>query len=67
MLAATELPFTYKVPGINLLSVRPQYTKRLFRADWEDYDGPEFISALQMSDDVEELVGLIERGLADAN
>jgi UDP-N-acetylglucosamine 4,6-dehydratase len=67
MLAATELPFTYKVPGINLLSVRPQYTKRLFRADWEDYDGPEFNSALHMSDDVEELVGLIERGLADAN
>jgi UDP-N-acetylglucosamine 4,6-dehydratase len=67
MLAATELPLTYKVPGINLLSVRPQYTKRLFRADWENYDGPEFNSALHVSDDVEELVDLIEQGLTDAN
>ena len=67
MLAATELPFAYKVPGINLLSVRPQYTRRKGRSPWESYDGPEFNSALHMSHDVEELVGLIERGLADAN
>lgn len=67
MLAATELPFTYKVPGINLLSVRPQYTKRPFRADWEGYDGPEFNSALHVSDNVDELVLLIQRGLEDAN
>ena len=67
MLAATELPFAYKVPGINLLSVRPQYTRRTCRSPWESYDGPEFNSALHMSHDVEELVHLIERGLADAN
>ena len=66
MLAATELPFTYKVPGINLLAVRPQYTKRHFRADWNDYEGPEFNSALHMSDQVAELVQLIQRGLEDA-
>jgi UDP-N-acetylglucosamine 4,6-dehydratase len=67
MLAATELPFTYKIPGRNLLSVRPQYTNRPSRADWESYTGPEFNSALHMSNDVTELVQLIERGLADAN
>ena len=67
MLAATELPLTYKAPGINLLCVRPQYTKRPFRADWEGYDGPEFNSALHVSDNVEELVQLIQRGLEDAN
>jgi UDP-N-acetylglucosamine 4,6-dehydratase/5-epimerase len=66
MLAATELPFTYKVPGINLLAVRPQYTKRHLRADWNDYEGPEFNSALHMSDQVAELVQLIQRGLEDA-
>ena len=67
MLGATELSFTYKVPGINLLSVRPQYTKRPLRADWEGYDGPEFNSVLHVSDNVEELVQLIQRGLEDAN
>ena len=67
MLAVTELPFTYKVPGLNLLSVRPQYTKRTLRSDWEDYTGPEFNSALHMSDNIEELVQLIHRGLEDAN
>ena len=67
MLATTELPFTYAVPGLNLLCVRPQYTNRTSRADWESYDGPEFNSALHMSDNVEELVELIQRGVADAN
>lgn len=67
MLAATELPFTYKVPGLNLLCVRPQYTNRSGRSPWEAYTGPEFNSALHMSNNVEELVQLIQRGLEDAN
>ena len=67
MLAATELPFTYAVPGLNLLGVRPQYTNRTARTAWASYDGPEFNSALHMSDNVDELVRLIERGLGDAN
>ncbi|HHZ95153.1 MAG TPA: hypothetical protein EYN67_06280 [Flavobacteriales bacterium] len=67
MLAATELPFTYKVPGINLLCVRPQYSNRTGRATWEAYDGPEFNSALHVSDDVTELMALIQRGLDDVD
>jgi len=67
MLASTELPFTYAVPGLNLLCVRPQYTNRSARAEWEAYKGPEFNSALHMSDNVKELVELIQRGVGDAN
>jgi len=67
MLAATELPFTKKVPGINLLCVRPQYSKRVNRRMWDHYDGPEFNSALHVSDNVDELLELINRGLEDAN
>jgi UDP-N-acetylglucosamine 4,6-dehydratase len=62
MLAETELPFTYKVDGINLLCVRPQYTKRNHNNVWKKYDGPHFNSALHVSDDVAGLVSLINRG-----
>lgn len=62
MLAETELPFTYKVPGINLLCVRPQYTNRQHNSSWEKYEGPHFNSELHVSDDVENLVKLIQRG-----
>ena len=62
MLAETELPFTYKVDGINLLCVRPQYTKRNHNNVWKKYDGPHFNSALHVSDDVTGLVSLINRG-----
>jgi len=67
MLAETELPFTYKVDGINLLCVRPQYTKRKHNNHWNKYNGPHFNSALHMSDNVEELVKLIDRGGKEAN
>jgi len=62
MLAETELPFTYKVDGINLLCVRPQYTKRNHNNLWKKYDGPHFNSALHVSDDATGLVTLINRG-----
>jgi len=62
MLAETELPFTYKVDDINLLCVRPQYTKRNHNSDWIKYDGPHFNSALHVSDDVDSLKELILRG-----
>ena len=65
MLAATELPFTKKVPGINLLCVRPQYSNRATRRMWDHYDGPEFNSALHVSDNVTELLELIQRGIKD--
>jgi UDP-N-acetylglucosamine 4,6-dehydratase len=62
MLAETELPFTYKVDDINLLCVRPQYTNRGHNSKWNKYTGPHFNSALHVSDEVSDLVGLIQRG-----
>ena len=62
MLAKTELDFTYKVPDINLLQIRPQYTKKTYQ-DWKSYNGPEFNSALYVSKDDTELKILIEKGL----
>lgn len=62
MLAETELPFTYKVDGINLLCVRPQYTNRKHNSVWKKYKGPHFNSELHVSNHVEDLVQLINRG-----
>ena len=62
MLAETELPFTYQVPNINLLQIRPQYTNKTHQ-DFEKYDGPHFNSALWVKEDIEELVELINKGL----
>ena len=62
MLAKTELDFTYKVPNINLLQIRPQYTKKTYQ-DWKLYNGPEFNSALYVSEDDIELKNLINIGL----
>tara|TARA_A100001515_G_scaffold144906_2_gene150681 strand:- start:1176 stop:2150 length:975 start_codon:yes stop_codon:yes gene_type:complete len=65
MLAATELPFTYEVPGYNLLCVRPQYSNRTSRNHWARYAGREFNSGLHVSNDVSKLIELITRGLGD--
>ena len=62
MLAVTELPFTYQVPGINLLQIRPQYTNKHHQA-FQKYTGPEFNSALWVKEDTDELIGLIKKGL----
>ena len=62
MLAETELPFTFQVPDINLLQVRPQYTNRTHQ-DWDEYKGPHFNSSLWVKEDVDDLSGLIEKGL----
>ena len=67
MLAATELPFTYEVPNHNLLCVRPQYSNRVTRKDWRRYEGREFNSELHVSDDVTNLVSLIQRGMVETN
>lgn len=64
MLAITELPFTYKVPAVNLLQIRPQYTNKTYQG-WERYDGREFNSSLYLTDDIESLVELINRGILD--
>lgn len=63
MLAETELPFTYVVPNINLLQVRPQYTSKYRQSDYEKYTGPHFNSKLWVKDDIKGVVELIKRGL----
>ena len=65
MLAETELPFTYKVPNINLLQIRPQYTHKTYQ-EFEKYDGPHFNSALWVKNDIDDLIVLINKGLNDA-
>ena len=62
MLAKTELDFTYEVPEINLLQIRPQYTNKTYQ-NWKKYNGPEFNSSLWVKEDIEELKILIEKGL----
>ena len=62
MLAETELPFTYQVPDINLLQIRPQYTNKTYQA-WDKYKGPHFNSKLWVKEDINDLVKLINKGL----
>ena len=64
MLAKTELPFTYKVPDINLLQIRPQYTNKTYQS-FEKYEGPEFNSAVWVDDNYVTLGFVIVRGLED--
>ena len=63
MLEKTELPRTYKVPGINLLQVRPCNVNNLNYQGFAKYDGPHFNSELWVKDDAKSLVELIETGL----
>ena len=67
MLAETELPYTYKVDGINLLCVRPQYSKRSFNNVWKKYSGAHFNSSLHVSNDIIALKSLIVRGDKESN
>jgi len=62
MLAKTELDFTYQVPGINLLQIRPQYTNKKYQ-NFKKYNGPEFNSELWVKEDTSELIELIKKGL----
>ena len=63
MLCKTELEFTMQ-PSEKLLCVLPQYTKKTHSYDIK-YDGKEFNSSLHNNNNVEDLVHLIKRGLAD--
>jgi len=65
MLAETELPFTKEVSS-NLLAVLPQYTHKSHSYE-NSYTGLEFNSSLHLSQNVDDLVGLIEFGLEIAN
>lgn len=62
MLSITELPFTYKVPDVDLLQVRPQYTKKTYQ-DFDKYTGPHFNSELWIQNEIEPLISLIKTGL----
>ena len=62
MLAETELPFTYQVPNINLLQIRPQYTNKSYQ-NWDKYKGPHFNSKLWVKENIDELIELINKGL----
>ena len=63
MLEKTELPRTYKVPGANLLQVRPCNIDNDEYQDFEKYNGPHFNSELWVKDEHESLVSLINQGL----
>ena len=63
MLEKTELPRTYKVPGINLLQVRPCNVDNSVYQEFPKYDGPHFNSELWVKNDKESLVKLIKKGL----
>lgn len=65
MLAETELPFTHSVNGENLLSIRPQYSKRKHDRYQERYKGPHFNSALHIDENVENILSLIKRGSSE--
>ena len=62
MLAETELPFTYQVPNINLLQIRPQYTNKTYQS-FDKYMGPHFNSELWVKKDLLELIDLIKQGI----
>ena len=63
MLSKTELPFTYEATK-KLLVVKPQYTNREHSYK-NKYTGKEFNSGLHVSDNAEELVKLVQRGLSE--
>lgn len=66
MLAETELDFTYQVTNLNLLQIRPQYTRRTHSdSRFKKYNGPHFNSELWVQEDIDGLVDLIKRGLKD--
>jgi len=64
MLAETELDFSYQVPDINLIQIRPQYTQKEYQL-FKKYEGPHFNSELWVKDNINELTSLFKRGLVD--
>ena len=64
MLCKTELRFSYKVPDINLIQVRPQYSNRDYK-DWPKYEGDELNSSLHVNKDEGQLYDLIKKGLSE--
>tara|TARA_R110002124_G_scaffold89937_9_gene229801 strand:+ start:10803 stop:11771 length:969 start_codon:yes stop_codon:yes gene_type:complete len=65
MLSKTELPFTRQVSN-KLLAVLPQYTNKSHTHN-KKYIGKEFNSSLHLSENIDDLVSLILRGLENAS
>lgn len=62
MLCRTELKFSYEVPGLNLIQVRPQYSNRTYE-DWAKYEGEELNSSLHINKNEDELYSIIKKGI----
>lgn len=62
MLGVLELPFSYLVPDIDLIQVRPQYTNKSYQ-DFPIYSGEVLNSSLYVEEDVGKLLNLIKRGI----
>tara|TARA_R110000796_G_scaffold91222_1_gene195297 strand:- start:323 stop:1300 length:978 start_codon:yes stop_codon:yes gene_type:complete len=64
MLDDTEINKSYEVTGTNLICIKPQYTKKDFKSSgYNKYKGPVYISSNYISEDIDELVTLIKRGI----
>lgn len=64
MLDDTEIKLAYEVKDTNLVCIKPQYTKKYWdNVEYEKYNGPVYISSNFISEDINELVELINRGV----
>ena len=61
MLAETELPFTYEVDD-NLMVVIPQYTRKEHSYK-NKYDGLHYNSSLHLNSNVDDLIGIVTKGI----
>ena len=66
MLDDTESMLSYEVSDTNLIHIRPQYSKKVFNEQkYTKYTGPVYISSNFISEDIDELVTLIKRGISE--
>ena len=66
MLDDTEAALAYEVKDTNLIHIRPQYGNKVMdESKYTKYTGPVYISSNHVSEDVDELVTLIKRGISE--
>lgn len=66
MLDETEINLSYEVPDTNLVCIKPQYTKKDWSStNYKKYTGPVYISSNFISEDIDGLVKLINRGVKE--
>ena len=64
MLDDTEIKLAYEVTDTNLICIKPQYTKNSWNnVEYKKYEGSIYISSNFISEDIDELVKLIKRGI----